>query len=114
MAEKCSSSKPWKTATVVVAGQLFAIFAGGAGAHQAVSGWIYPLDCCNENDCSQLDDNAVFVGTNYYIWKEHRIAFDSPKIRRSPDGRFHGCENAHWGDTSGKLEVSCFFVPAQG
>lgn len=85
-----------------------------AGAHMSASGWLYPLDCCNEFDCRQLDDSEVKIGPDYYIWKDKRIAFNSPKIRLSPDRFYHACENAHWGDTSGRLEITCFFVPADG
>lgn len=85
-----------------------------AGAHMSASGWLYPLDCCNEFDCRQLDDSEVKIGSDYYIWKDKRIAFNSPKIRFSPDRFYHACENAHWGDTSGRLEITCFFVPADG
>ncbi len=87
---------------------------GGAEAHQAISGFIYPLECCNNIDCRQLDEKEVIIGKDYYIWKGRHIAFKSPKIRNSPDGFFHACENAHWGDTSNALEITCFFVPTNG
>ena len=40
-----------------------------ARAHMAISGWIYPLECCNENDCRQLGESEVTIGPDYYIWK---------------------------------------------
>jgi hypothetical protein len=92
----------------------FTVFAENGFAHQAKSGWIYPLDCCDDRDCRQLEAQEVTIGPDYYIWKGKHISFKSPKIRNSPDGFFHGCENAHWGDTSGNLEITCFFVPTNG
>jgi hypothetical protein len=85
-----------------------------AFSHQAISGWVYPLDCCDDRDCRQLDEAEVTVRPDFYIWKGKHISFTSPKIRNSPDEYFHGCENAHWGDTSGNLEITCFFVPTSG
>lgn len=81
-------------------------------AHQAASGWTYPPQCCSDRDCRQVDTGEVTVGDGFYIWMGHKIAFDSPKIRRSPDKWFHGCETGFWGDTSGATELLCFFVPA--
>jgi len=92
----------------------FLVATSLSSAHQAISGWQYPLDCCNEFDCRQLSTSEVNVGPGYYIWKNKHISFFSPKIRPSPDTYFHACENAHWGDTSGKLEITCFFVPTTG
>ncbi len=82
-----------------------------ADAHDAPSGWTYPPECCNEIDCKQIDPGEVTVEPGVYLWRGKRIAFDSPKIRRSPDKFFHGCLAGHWGDTSGMTEVQCFFVP---
>ncbi|WP_156892577.1 hypothetical protein [Salaquimonas pukyongi] len=53
------------------------------------------------------------LGPGYYVWRDKRIAFKSPRVRPSPDGHFHVCENAHWGDTSGNLVVTCFLVPPE-
>lgn len=80
-------------------------------SHEARAGWIYPAECCDDRDCSQIDTADVTVGKGYYKWKNHRISFNSPKLRRSPDPYFHGCESTWWNDTSGHLEIICFFVP---
>lgn len=101
-------------ATTVLVGAILLIKALPARAHMALSGWLYPPECCNEIDCSQLQDGEVRIGPGYYIWNGRHIAFKSPKIRPSPDRYYHACENGHWGDTSGRLEITCFFVPAGG
>lgn len=92
----------------------FLLSGGSALPHSAAAGWFYPAECCNDRDCRQLADGEVMIGRAYYIWQGKHIAFDSPKIRPSPDRYYHGCEAGHWGDTSGRLEVICFFVPTGG
>lgn len=90
---------------------VIAVSSGSSVAHQAATGWSYPKECCDDRDCSQIDTADVTVGNGFYKWKNHRISFNSPKVRRSPDPYFHGCEAPWWGDTSGNLEIVCFFVP---
>ncbi|MCB1460137.1 MAG: hypothetical protein KDJ48_12895 [Nitratireductor sp.] len=99
----------WKPAMAGLA--LGTILVAAASAHDAPSGFTYPPECCNDHDCAMIDPGEVISGPGYYVWKDHRIAFDSPKIRQSPDIFFHGCETGHWGDTSGMHELTCFFVP---
>lgn len=82
-----------------------------AKAHDAPSGWTYPIECCDDRDCERIDTADVTVSDGFYIWRDRRIAFDSPSVRNSPDEYFHGCEAGHWGDEGGKKILTCFFVP---
>lgn len=102
---------------------LLAIGAGSEAvrAHQAMSGWTYPLSCCADNDCAQIDPSAVRETSGGYVvtiapgshpmWRADRSA---PLIIRvlyrdakvSPDGRWHICLN-------GAGDLLCFFS-AQG
>ncbi len=97
-------------------------FAGPAMAHQAPSGWEYPLECCSQRDCAKVDASAV---------KERRggwhvtvapgshpmVPADGPPVlafiaiadaRPSPDGDWHIC--LHPSDK----RVLCFFAPPGG
>ncbi|MEZ5792667.1 MAG: hypothetical protein R3D34_18405 [Nitratireductor sp.] len=105
------SLKPHATGLAALLVTAVVAMADAAMAHDAPSGFQYPPECCNDQDCAQIDPGEVTTGPGYYIWKDHHIAFSSPRIRQSPDIHFHGCETGHWGDTSGMRELTCFFVP---
>lgn len=96
---------------LIIAASLIAITMPPASAHDAPSGWTYPIECCDDRDCEPIDTADVTVGDGFYIWRHHRIAFNSPSVRNSPDSLFHGCEAGHWGDEGGKKILTCFFVP---
>lgn len=80
-----------------------------AAAHDAPSGWTYPLACCSDFDCREVADADVVEGPQGYVIKVtgEVIPMTSPKVRNSPDGQFHWCSVA--GKTDGK--TICLFVP---
>ncbi len=90
-------------------------------AHQAMSGWTYPLACCADNDCAQVAPETVKETAQGYVvtiapgthpmWRADRpaplvvrIPYRDAKV--SPDGRWHICLN-------GAGDLLCFFS-AQG
>jgi hypothetical protein len=86
-----------------------AIFATGAWAHDAPSGWNYPLSCCSGYDCREVSANAIEEGPNGYIIKAtgEVIPMQDYKVRFSPDGQFHWCSKQGRDDTP----TICLFVP---
>lgn len=104
---------------------LLALASCGVGtpvyAHQAMSGWTYPLACCADNDCAQVAPETVKETAQGYVvtiapgthpmWRADRpaplvvrIPYRDAKV--SPDGRWHICLN-------GAGDLLCFFS-AQG
>lgn len=91
-------------------------------AHEAMSGWRYPYQCCADNDCAELATSAVAETRSGYavtvlpgthpMWPHARadplrltVAYSD--ARPSPDGHFHLCL-----DHAGKL--LCFFAAIGG
>ena len=80
-----------------------------ASAHDAASGWKYPLACCSDFDCREVAEADVVEGPQGYVIKVtgEVIPMTSRKVRNSPDGQFHWCSVA--GKADGK--TICLFVP---
>jgi hypothetical protein len=78
-------------------------------AHDAPSGWTYPLACCSDFDCREVAEADVVEGPQGYVIKVtgEVIPMTSRKVRNSPDGQFHWCSVA--GKTDGR--TICLFVP---
>lgn len=83
-----------------------------AAAHDARSGWTYPLACCSNYDCREVADADVLERPEGYVIKVtgEVIPMTSRKVRPSPDGVFHWCSVA--GKDDGK--TICLFVPPRG
>ena len=105
---------------------LLAILLASCGqpvaAHQAMSGWQYPMSCCADNDCAQIAPETVRETARGYVitiqpgthpmWKADRggpliVSVPYAQARVAPDGRWHICL-----DHTGK--VLCFFASAGG
>jgi hypothetical protein len=80
-----------------------------AAAHDAKSGWSYPLACCSDYDCREVADAAIEERPEGYVIKVtgEVIPMTSGKVRTSPDGVFHWCSVR--GREDGK--TICLFVP---
>jgi len=83
-----------------------------AAAHDASSGWSYPLACCSGFDCREVADSDVLERPEGYVIRVtgEVIPMTSRKVRPSPDGVFHWCSVA--GKEDGK--TICLFVPPRG
>ena len=98
----------WLLAVAGIA-MLIAAIAFDARAHDAPSGWTYPLACCSDFDCREVPDAAVLERPEGYVIVAtgEVIPMSDRKVRHSPDGRFHWCSTG--GRPDGK--TICLFVP---
>lgn len=93
-----------------------------AYAHQAQSGWTYPVECCSDTqDCQAISGRDVSMDDQGYIVTlkpgEHRhvpeggtfYMLDS-QIKQSRDDNFHVCIHEY---TNGPGAI-CLFIPTQG
>ena len=80
-----------------------------APAHDAPTGWTYPLSCCSGFDCREV--SAAVIGERpegYVIGPTGEVvAFSDTRLRNSPDGEYHWCSVA--GADDGR--TICLFVP---
>lgn len=72
----------------------------------------YDPECCRDRDCAPLADGAVVEDAAGFliVATGRRIDRDSPKVRLSPDGRWHLCTLG--GEPGGT--VLCLYVPGRG
>jgi hypothetical protein len=77
------------------------------GAHVAPSGWIYPLQCCSNQDCEPVHGAGVVEGPKGYVVQGtgETIGYQDERVKRSPDGEFHLCRFKR------QLRTICLFVP---
>ena len=104
------ASTPRRIASVFLAFVPFSLSAAPqAAAHDARSGWSYPLACCSGFDCREVADADVLERPEGYVIRVtgEVIPMTSRKVRPSPDGVFHWCSVA--GKEDGK--TICLFVP---
>lgn len=80
-----------------------------AEAHDAPSGWTYPLSCCSDYDCRAVAEADVLERPEGYVIAAtgEVIPMTSRKVRQSPDGIFHWCSVAGRDDGA----TICLFVP---
>ena len=64
-------------------------FAGSASAHEAPSGWQYPLGCCGGEDCHPVPCETIEEQRGVYIW--HGVVFHRSMAHESGDDRCHVC-----------------------
>jgi hypothetical protein len=85
---------------------------GKAWTHQAPTGWSYPANCCSGVDCREVPDADIIEGARgYEIRKTHElIPMTDPKVKMSPDSRFHWCSVGGLDDS----RTICLFVPGRG
>ena len=53
--------------TAALTGLALLALGPGASAHQAMSGWSYPLECCHSLDCAEIAGNTVRETPNGYV-----------------------------------------------
>lgn len=95
--------------TIAAASCLMLAGLAEARAHDAPSGWTYPLACCSDYDCREVPDSAVIEGPDGYVIRAtgEVIPMTSRKVRPSPDGVFHWCSVGGRPDSN----TICLFVP---
>jgi len=101
----------WIPLAILILIALFALLMVAAKAHDAPMGWAYSTACCSGVDCREVDDLAIHEGPEgYTVPSGEVIAYGSPKVKDSPDGRFHWC--SYQGSETGK--TICLYVPGRG
>jgi hypothetical protein len=103
------------------------LLASGAYAHEAVSGFQYPMSCCwspqtapagRAGDCSQIPSKSAKAIEGGYSVTLHEgehpmvktplnTVVPYPKTRQSPDNEYHIC-------FAPDMSVRCFFAPPPG
>lgn len=95
-------------AYVVIVLLLFACYPRAADAHDAPTGWAYPLECCSGIDCREVAAPRVREGEyGYTVPTGELLRYNDRRLRPSPDGEFHWCSVA--GTDDGR--TLCLFVP---
>jgi hypothetical protein len=99
---------PW-IATAASTAAILAITSGLVSAHDAPTGWTYPLSCCSDYDCRQVPADWVEERPDGYriVITGETIPMTSRKVKHSPDGVYHWCSVA--GSDEGS--TICLFVP---
>ena len=94
----------WAMTCLLTAG-----FPSFAAAHEAKSGWTYPLDCCSGRDCREIAAGLISEKPEGYLIELNgeRLGYSDSRIRPSPDGVYHWCSAQGRDDT----RTICLFVP---
>lgn len=88
-----------------------------ASAHEAPSGWMYPVECCSHSDCDVVIKHGEYDGLATMTTAKHgEIAVPVQKLtngtRPSQDQDWHICA---WPvkklDASAKRTIFCIFAP---
>lgn len=84
-------------------------FAVPSDAHEAKSGWMYPVECCSNRDCREVAAELISERPEGYLIRltGEQIAYSDSRIRHSPDGVYHRCSAQGRDDT----RTICLFVP---
>ncbi|MER9355531.1 hypothetical protein NKI61_19875 [Mesorhizobium sp. M0514] len=100
------------TVAGLLAGLVLVGTHGKAWPHDAPTGWAYPQNCCSGIDCREVPDADIIEGARgYEIRKTHElIPMTDPKVKMSPDGKFHWCSVGGLNDS----RTICLFVPGRG
>ncbi len=80
-----------------------------APAHEAPSGWKYPLECCSDRDCAELSEADIpkpLPGGDWLLSTGEIVP--RSKVKWSPDGHYHLCRGVSGG------MIFCLFVVPQG
>lgn len=83
-----------------------------ASSHPATAHSFYHYECCHDRDCWPLEASKVRETPQGWVIEglAAPIPYDWPKLKDSPDGRYHLCTTS--GDTSGM--PLCFYRPPLG
>lgn len=100
-------------AAAIIAILTVLIVMDAAKAHQAPLGWQYPLSCCSNQDCREANSGEVRETPEGYqlITTGETVPYGNKRIKDSPDGRFHVCQQGGDFDTG---RILCIFVPPRG
>lgn len=63
----------------------------------------YSQECCSDRDCNPVPTTAVTEAPDGYHYKHYVIPYKDQRVKFSPDGQFHVCENPYY--------LRCLYVP---
>jgi hypothetical protein len=88
---------------------LMILLAPAADAHEAASGWKYPLSCCSGYDCRPVSAKWIQEEGGAFIIPTtgEAVPYTDKRIKSSPDGEYHWCSKYGKDDTP----TICLFVP---
>lgn len=91
---------------------LFFAVSSVAFAHDAPLGWNYPFVCCSNQDCRPAKpDEIKETAAGYLVISTGEVVgYSDKRIRDSPDGLYHLCQQN--GDFD-RGRVLCLFRPPQ-
>jgi len=100
------------------AAALVAAMIGQGRAHDAPSGWAYPIECCSGIDCDEIAASSVketpegyavtlLPGQHQMVKSPFSTVVPYASARPAPDGAYHIC-------LSPALKVLCFFAGPRG
>ena len=96
-------------ATMVVAVIATGLLTAKAFAHDAPTGWSYPVSCCSGYDCRPVSKAIISERPEGYVIKTtgEVVGYSDARVKYSKDSEFHWCSVG--GKDSG--ETICLFVP---
>jgi hypothetical protein len=105
------------------AAALVAAMTGLGKAHQAPSGWTYPIECCAGIDCAEIPAAAVkespegyqvtlSAGEHPMVKGPFAAVVPYAAARSAPDGAYHICLGP--ATAAGQPKVLCFFAGPRG
>ena len=103
--------------------------AATASAHDAPSGWSYPLSCCSGMDCNEIPASRVRETANGYrislgasdhvmliAPENYSVPYTDGRVKVAPDGVYHACISrqsiVNGVPIGGRL--ICLFTPPKG
>jgi len=95
---------------VIIAAAIL-MFSTRTFAHEAPTGWSYPMACCSGQDCQQVQDKEIGTTRNGYVIRKtgEFLPFGDARLKESPDGGYHWCAPQF-----GSQITICLFVPPLG
>lgn len=63
----------------------------------------YSQECCSDRDCAPVEDGLVTERPDGYHYKHYTFPYQDKRVKLSPDGRYHVCQNPY--------NVFCIYVP---
>lgn len=79
-----------------------------APAHEAVTGWLYPRECCGNLDCREVPASSVLERPGgFLVPSGELLPYRDKRLRDSPDGLYHWCTVG--GTNAGR--TLCLYIP---
>lgn len=92
---------------------ILSLLAAPAVAHEAPSGWKYPLLCCSNKDCRPVTSADVAETPDGYLIRAtgEVVPYNDRRVKPSGDLDMHLCQQ-HGDFDNGR--VLCLFEPPRG